>query len=218
MARLAGAAALLAIAVSGSLLAAFEDRVYGVSGLLLSVFVAGLFVVMELRFARALGRVHALADPGELRGPAESVLGSLLDPETTLPRVWLFRARLTEEIQRAERYRRSLLMCVLEPEDASVRLDGEFRGKVGRAVRGHLRGSDFATVGRSGRLLMLLPETVGPAAEGAVKRLVATLNSLITEGTPLHWRGALVWYPEDGSDADQLLDSAQRLLTERPVS
>jgi hypothetical protein len=65
---------------------------------------------------------------------------------------------------------------------------------------------------------MLLPETVGPAAEGAVKRLVATLNSLITEGTPLHWRGALVWYPEDGSDADQLLDSAQRLLTERPVS
>jgi GGDEF domain-containing protein len=158
------------------------------------------------------------ASPAGFEGPAESVLASLMDPETTLPRVWLFLARLTEEVQRAERYGRLLALCVLEPEDPMARLDGEFRGKVGRAVRGHLRGSDFATVGHSGRLLVLLPETVEPAAERAARRLVATLNSLMAEGKPLPWRAALVWYPRHGKNPQQLLDSAERVLAQQPAA
>lgn len=215
--RLAGALALFAVAVSGWLLVALENHVYGAVGLMLSVFLAGLFVVMELRVARAIRRAHeahAQTSLGGFHGPAESVLESLLDPETTLPRVWLFLARLTEEIHRAERYGRVLALCVLEPEDPSVRLDQAFRGKVGRAVRGHLRGSDFATVGHSGKLLVLFSEIAEPAAEGAARRLVRTLNSLLAEGEPLRWRAALVWYPRDGKNADQLLDWAQRLLAQ----
>jgi len=217
--RLAAAAALLAVAASGWLLVALENHIYGVTGLVLSVFLAGLFVAMELRFVRALRWAQPLASPGdELRGPAESVLGALLDPETTLPRVWLFSTRLKEEIQRAERHGRVLVLCVLEPEDPAIRLDQAFRGRVGRALRGHLRTSDFATVSHSGRLLVLFPETVVPSAEVATRRLVTTLNSVLNEGKPQRWRAALVWYPEDGRNADQLLESAQRLLAKRQVA
>jgi len=212
--RLAGAAALFAVAVSGWLLVALEDDAYGAAGLVLSLSLAGLFAVMELRVARALRWAHAQASLGGFRGPAESVLESLLDPETMLPRTWLFLVRLTEEVHRAERYGRVLALCVLEPEDPFVRLDQGFRAKAGRAVRGHLRGSDFATIGRSGKLLVLFPETVEPAAEGAAGRLVETLNSLLAEGEPLRWRAALVWYPKDGRNADQLLDWAQHLLAQ----
>lgn len=212
--RLAGVSALFAVAVSGWLLVALEDDAYGAIGLILAVSLAGLFAVMELRIAGALRRGPAQVSFDGLHGPAESILGSLLDPETTLPRPWLFLARMSEEVHRAERYGRVLALCVLEPEDPFVRLDEGFRGKAGRAVRGHLRGSDFATIGRSGKLLVLFPEAVEPAAEGAAGRLVETLNSLLAEGEPLRWRAALVWYPRDGSNADQLLDWAQHLLAQ----
>lgn len=212
--RLAGAVALFAAAVSGWLLVLLENDAYGAVGLALSVFLAALFLILELRVARALRWAHAPASLAGFRGPAESVLDSLLDPATMLPRTWLFLVRMTEEVQRAERYGRVLALCVLEPEDPFVRLDQGFRGKAGRAVRGHLRASDFATIGRSGKLLVLFPEAVEPAAERAAGRLVATLNSLLAEGQPLRWRAALVWYPRDGKDADQLLDWAQRLLAQ----
>ncbi len=212
--RLAGVAALLVAAVSGWMLAVVEDHLYGAVGLVVATFVGGRFLLMELRIARTLRWAQGRAGLGGSHETADSLLDSLLDPETTLPRTWLFLVRLTEEVRRAERYSRALALCVLETEDPLVRLDESFRGRAGRAVRGHLRGSDYATVGHSGRLLVLLPETNEPAAEEAARRLVRTLNSLLTEGEPLRWRAALVWYPEDGKDADQLLDWAQRLLAQ----
>ena len=218
LARLAGAAALFGVAASGWLLVALENRSLGAAGLMLSVLLASLFVVVELRSARSPRWTSMQATPAGFQGPAESVLASLMDPETTLPRVWLFLARLREEVHRAERYGRPLALCVLEPEDRLVRLDGEFRAKVGRAVQGHLRGSDFATIGQSGRLLVLLPEIAEPAAEKAARRLVAMLNSLLAEGKPLPWRAALVWYPRHGKDAQQLLDSAERVLAQQPAA
>ena len=218
LARLAGAAALFVVAVSGWLLLALENRSHGTAGLMLFVLLASLFIVMELRSARPLRGTYAQASPGGYQEPGEAALASLIDPETTLPRVWLFLARLREEVQRAERYGRRLTLCVLEPEDRLVCLDGEFRGKVGRAVQAHLRGSDFATIGHSGRLLVLLPEIVGPAAQKAAERLMAMLNSLMAEGKTLPWRAAVVCYPRHGKDAQQLLDSAERVLAQRPAA
>lgn len=109
-------------------------------------------------------------------------------------------------------------LCALEPDDLTVYLDETFRGKAGRAVRGHLRGSDFATVDQSGRLLVLFAETAGSGGEAAARRLVKTLNSLLFEEKPRRWRAAMVFYPQDGMNADDLLQRLRGLLVARPAA
>ena len=107
-ARLAWAATLVAVAVSAALLVVLEDQTYGAIGLILSLGLAGIFVAMELRFVWALGRYQVPAGVAEREGPAEGFLELLMDPETTLPRFWLFSARLTDEVQRAKRHGQAL--------------------------------------------------------------------------------------------------------------
>ena len=143
-----------------------------------------------------------------------------MDPETTLPRFWIFLARVTEEIQRAQRHKRMLTLCALEPEGFATYLDTEFRGKVGRAVRGHLRTADCATVDQAGRLLVLFSETAESDGETAARRLVKTLNSLLfdEEEKPRQWRAAMVFYPQDGMSADDLLRRLDGLLVKRPAA
>lgn len=201
------------MAISGLLLVAFEEHAYGGVALILSIVLAGLFFILELLHARSLGWSQALATLGGLREPREPVetgLTLLLDPETTLSRSWLFAVRVTEEVERAHRYGRALAVCLLEPDDRLLLLDEDFRGRVGRAVRGHLRSSDFATLDRGGRLLVLLPETTVPAARDAVRRLVARLNSRLFEGESRRWRGAFAYYPKDGTNAERLLETVYR--------
>jgi len=138
-----------------------------------------------------------------------------MDPETALPRFWLFLARLTEEIQRAQRHGRLLTLCALEPDGFAAYLDTAFRGGVGRAVRGHLRTTDCATVDHSGRLLVLFSEIAGSGGEAAARRLVKTLNSLLFEEKPRRWRAAMVFYPQDGTNAEDLLQRVDSLLVRR---
>jgi GGDEF domain-containing protein len=135
-----------------------------------------------------------------------------------LPRFWLFSARLTEEIQRAERHKRTLTLCALEPDDLTIYLDQTFRCKVGPAVHGHLRTADSATVDHSGRLLVLFAETSGPDGELAARRLVTTLNALLFENEPRRWRAAIVFFPDDGANAEELLKRADTLLAKRYVA
>ena len=143
-----------------------------------------------------------------------------MDPETALPRFWLFLARLTEEIQRAQRHGRLLTLCALEPDGFAAYLDTAFRGEVGRAVRGHLRTTDSATVDHSGRLLVFFSEIAGSGGEVAARRLVKTLNSLLfdEEEKPRRWRAAMVFYPQDGMSADDLLQRLHGLLVTRPAA
>ena len=213
--RLTGVLTFVTAAVSAILLVAVDNRTYGAIGLALFAGLAGVFFILELRFARDLGRYQALTSVSGLVGPAEQFLGSLMDPDTMLPRFWLFSARMTEEIQRAERHKRTLALCALEPDDLTIYLDQTYRRKVGRAVLGHLRASDSATVDRSGRLLVLFAETSGPDGEVAARRLVTTINSLLFENEPRRWRAAMVFYPEDGTNGDELLHRVDVLLAKR---
>jgi hypothetical protein len=215
LARLAWLATFVALVVSGGLLVTLEDHTYGGIGLVVSLCLAGAFVVMELRFVYALGRSQVPAAVVEHGGAAEGFLESLLDPETALPRFWLFLARLTDEVQRARRHNRVLTLCALEPDGFAAFLDDAFRGKVGRAVRGYLRTSDCATVDPSGRLLVLFAETAGSGGELAAKRLVKRLNLALFEGKAHPWRAAMVFYPQDGTSGEDLLQKLHELLAQR---
>jgi hypothetical protein len=74
-----------------------------------------------------------------------------------------------------------LTLCALEPDGFAAFLDDAFRGKTGRAVRGHLRTSDSA----------------------------------LFEGKAHPWRAAMVFYPQDGTSGEDLLQKLHRLLAQR---
>ena len=189
-----------------------DNHAFGVIGLVLSLGLGGLFGVLEMSYFGPLAGYRARDGVGESTG--DGLLASLLDPETMLPRFWLFSVRLREEIRRAERYGRELTICALEPEEFTAYLDETFRGRVGRAVGGFLRSSDFATIDRRGRLLLLFAETARPGAETAARRLVTTLNALLFENKPCRWRAGVVFYPEDGLNAEDLLKTVDGQLAE----
>jgi hypothetical protein len=54
----------------------------------------------------------------------------------------------------------------------------------------------------------------------AARRLVKTLNSLLfdEEEKPRRWRAAMVFYPQDGMSADDLLQRLHGLLVTRPAA
>jgi hypothetical protein len=215
LARLACIATGVAVAVSVWLLLTLEERAYGIAALIVSICFAGLFLILELVYSRYLNWFQSLASLARLREPVETGLQLLLDPETTLPRSWVFSVRMTEEIQRAKRNGQELALCLLEPDDRALLLEEGFRGEVGRAIGGGVRRGEFATVDSSGRLLILLPGTAGAAVEEAARRFARALNSRLFEGEPRRWKGAFAYYPRDGTTADELLETAHTLLNER---
>jgi GGDEF domain-containing protein len=215
LARLVCVATGVAVAVSVWLLLTPQGRTYGSAALIVSICFVVLFLILELVYSRYLGWFQALASLARLRQPVETGLQLLLDPETTLPRPWVFSVRMTEEIQRAMRNGQEVALCLLEPDDRALLLDESFRGEVGRAVGGGVRRGEFATVDSGGRLLILLPGTAGPAAEEAARRFAKMLNSRLFEGKPCRWKGAFAYYPRDGTTAEDLLETAHTLLNER---
>jgi hypothetical protein len=216
LAMVACAATGVAVAVSVWMLLTLEERAYGIAALIVSICLVALFLILEMARSRYLGWFEALAGLGRPRTPAETGLELLLDPETTLPRPWVFSVRMTEEIQRAMRNGQEVALCVLEPDDRTLLLEDGFRGRVGRAVGGgSVRKGEFATVDNGGRLLILLPGAGGAEAEGAARRFAKVLNSQLFEGQPRQWNGAFAYYPVDGTTAGELLETAQTLLKRR---
>ncbi len=215
LARLACVATGVAVAVSVWLLLTLEERAYGAAALIVSICFVALFLTLEMAHSRYLGWFQALAGLARLREPAETGLELLLDPETTLPRPWIFSVRMTEEIQRAMRNGQELALCLMEPDDRALLLEEGFRGRVGRAVGGGIRKGEFATVDSGGRLLILLPGTGGSEAEQAARRFAKALNSRLFEGEPRRWNGAFAYYPSDGTTAGELLETAHTLLNQR---
>ena len=125
---------------------------------------------------------------------------------TGLYRWWVGRQRLLEEIARADRFDQSIAVVVLEPADLAEEQPSEIYGLAGRALRRALRIYDFAAQYDDARFVALLPGADREGARVAGRRLLADLRS--ASMPPVHWRGALVTYPEDGATPNELLDRA----------
>ena len=144
--------------------------------------------------------------PAIPRFPDEEGEGLPVYPSTGLYRWWVFRQRLGEEIARAERYQRSLVVMLLEPANLLAEPAEEAYARAAKALRQSLRFSDFAGQFDEERFLALLPETDREGARVVGHRLLADLRS--SSEPTIRWRGVLVTYPEDGADADRLIDRA----------
>ena len=129
-----------------------------------------------------------------------------------------FKARLAEEVRRAERYGRRFAVVFVNCEDIGAR-------RVFNNVRPRMRCTDIVEVIRSqqppagassekpgassDQVAMILPETSKPGAQTAVGRLEVHLSSM----------GALqlgvAYYPDDSTNPHQLFAIARRQAEEK---
>ncbi len=209
-ARISGAAAVLCLLLSLSLLLAFEDPRWGASALALFSSLAGAFALLEKRSAGAAGLTGEVSAPERSPDAGEREQSLPVHPVTGLYRLWIFRQRLDEEIARAARHHHELAVVLLEPVDLLWEPTPEAYARASKALRRALRTGDFAAQFDDERFVVLLPETERAQAQEAGRRMLSILRS--SSEPPMRWRGALITYPEDGNDPDQLLDRAATAL------
>lgn len=125
-----------------------------------------------------------------------------------------FRARLAEEVRRAERYGRRFAVVYVNCGDVGAR-------RVFNNVRPRMRCTDIVEVirsqtapnGESGagedQVAMILPETSKTGAQTAVGRVEMHLSSM---GAP---RLGVAYYPDDSTNPHQLFAIARRQAEEK---
>ena len=206
LAWLAALGAVLDLVVAGVLFLALDEPQWGAVVLALPVGLGGAFALLQLRSGAGGAPSQDREAPAPPRIPDETGEGLPVYPSTGLYRWWVFRQRLAEEIARADRYQRSLVVVLLEPANLLADSTDEVYARAAKALRQSLRFSDFAGQFDEERFLALLPETDREGAKIVGHRLLADLRS--SSEPPVRWRGALVTYPEDGAGPDTLIDRA----------
>lgn len=123
--------------------------------------------------------------------------------------------RLEEEIFRADRYARPLVVLCIVPQ----RIVGEAPqpGEIASAadfVSTTLRFSDRVGVLTDGTIVAVLPETQLEVARVVAQRIAADLAVRSSAGTRRNWLAGTSTFPEDGADPPAMvqaaLDRAQR--------
>ena len=142
--------------------------------------------------------------------PMERESGLPVHPVTGLYRWWVFRERAGAEIARAQRHSRILAILLLEPGDLIAEPGNETQLKAADVLRRTIRDGDHAAQFDDARFVVMLPEISTDGARTAANRLLSSLRS--SEEPPMRWRAALVSYPMHGSNADELLAQAQKVL------
>jgi diguanylate cyclase (GGDEF)-like protein len=149
---------------------------------------------------------------------------AVMDPATGLANVRSLFQRLDAELARARRTRDTLavLQCSISGFDRSGRICSPAAAfsafeKVALVIRESCRGYDF-TAKTGDELVVVLPgfrpESLQEKRE-SVQRIVEEIG--VSAGLPLFATVGAAFFPEDGSDAEDLLAAAgQRLIPARP--
>lgn len=115
---------------------------------------------------------------------------------------WYFRLRLDEEIRRAERYRLTFAVLLVQPPRRRRKLDVRATTDwFSEHVVGQLRGSDLPAILNDGSVAVLLPNT-GREASVSLRIQRGLANS--------DCRIGLATFPEDGAEVEDLLAAAAR--------
>jgi diguanylate cyclase (GGDEF)-like protein len=143
------------------------------------------------------------------------------DPLTGLPNRRLWQERLTEELSRSRRGKRSpgslLIVDMNDLKGLNDRLghaagDAALR-ETARILRATLRASDVCCRTGGDEFMILLPDTDAPGARLAMARLrAAVMRAGARRETPLSISvGAATW-PADGDEAGVLIEAADRAM------
>jgi hypothetical protein len=122
---------------------------------------------------------------------------------------WYLRLRLQEEVERSRRYEEHF--AVLAVKMMGLHQENELTAGAwfSERVQRHLRRLDLAALLPDGTLIVLLPKTAARGVATARKRLAKELAALEP-------RIGYVCYPEDGKEANELLNGAVRAALEPP--
>jgi diguanylate cyclase (GGDEF)-like protein len=130
-----------------------------------------------------------------------------------------FQLRLHEEIQRAQRYRRPLVLALLDVDNLKQindRLGHELGDvalvRVVGALRNGLRASDGVFRYGGDEIAVLMPESTQAEAEKRLKRIAARIRSQPLEDLPLTVSVGVANCPHDANVGDSLLRVADRRL------
>lgn len=154
-------------------------------------------------------------EPGEAAhtrdGDAESIL---LDKTSGLYALWYFRHRLGEEVARCSRYGRPLALVVCElnllPGESVA---DETIQRVGEVIRSGIRQTDLATCLDRSNFAALLVEARPTVAATIAHRLKSELTLRVRSHRG-PWKSGTAAFPDDGVDAEAILQVAQRRLRE----
>jgi GGDEF domain-containing protein len=120
---------------------------------------------------------------------------------------WYLRLRLQEEVERARRYDEHF--AVLAVKMLALHQENELTAGAWftERIQRHLRKLDLAALLQDGTLVVLLPKTAPKGVATARKRLAKELAAMEP-------RIGFACYPEDGKEANELLNAAIRAAFE----
>ena len=201
---------LLGLLLSAAIMAFWEDTEWVAVVL---VFTTGLAGMLALPLAQSLS--SETLGFWRTKAPKQVFVHETADdlpmhPTTGLYRSWVFHQRLADEVARDRRYNHTFTILLLEPANLFLEPTEEDFAVEAKALLHSLRDGDFAAQFDDERFVVMLPETDDEGAKVAGTRLLAAISS--STNTPIRWRGALVSFPEDGTDPDELLERAVILL------
>ena len=205
VARISGVAALAGLLLGIGLVLSLAEPRWGATALAASAALSGLFALLEVS-ARAKSASKSMSSAAS-RGQEDDLP---VDPTTGLYRPWIFHRRLAEEVARAKRYQHEFALVFLEPANLLEQPAPGPYGLAARSLRRAIRTCDFAAQFDDLRFVVLLPETEKVGAKTAGKRLLSTLQT--SSEAQSDWRGALVSYPNDGTEPGSLLNRANIAL------
>ena len=126
----------------------------------------------------------------------------IYERETGLLAHWYIALRCEEECRRAERYKRSLTLSVIEPAASSKAW--ETHGQIAEWLGRELRTSDIAAYLGNGCFVVALPELGMAEAQALLARLHRDIAGVETGSAS---------FPQDGSDFEALSGVARRRLS-----
>jgi len=158
------------------------------------------------------GRSKERSEPEH--GASDSPDTVLFDGTTGLYKTWYFERRVHEEVQRCTRYGRGLAFILWEPRllPGEV-MDDDVVARVGAVIKGALRQTDMAAQLERTCFAALLIESEYNTARTVAFRMKGSLGSRV-RGGPASWRTGMAIFPDDGVDADALLQVATRRVAE----
>lgn len=145
--------------------------------------------------------------------------GVFVDQLTGLASRRYFNMFLERELSRSRRARKPMALAVFDVDEFSKlesKLGQESAASsladIGARIKSALRDYDLAARYTDGRLVVVLPETDKQAADDVVKRLHGLATSVCADGRPISVTVGLATFPEHGSSAEELINSAHRAL------